>query len=229
MLVDLKFEIGEDFSVYVDREISGFGFSFGSLICEELWSSPSVLTGALKQVMNEVREVMNELHVDKPSHCFILKFDNYAQFMSNRVSSNGFFLLRLPVRPLPDQDIIDIHFRYKKNEEFDRRELYHELMHIKDIIDGKFPTIGKSLNVDLLNNLWGFSINGRLQNMKKPHMEKDEAISWLNKEVELGLITKEHVKRLYIDLRETHVTYSKLKSIVEEIIGSNFSLPPRAR
>lgn len=207
MRIELEFDVGEGLPVYIDREVGVFGISFPEEDIIFDWQMPS--EDALKQLTNEVKEVMNELHIKQPSY-FILKLENYVQPFSNNVSSNDVFLLRLPVQQI-SKDKITVHYRGR-----DKHELYHELMHIKDVLSPRFPTIGCGIReMKIINLLWGFSIEGRLERMGKPHQEREEAIRLLENS---KTASREQAEGLCDKLWGKEVTYEELKSTAKKLM-----------
>ena len=216
MNIELEFEVGDGFAIRIDKEMCGLCFSFREPLDDELMPSKD----AFKHLINEIKSVMKELGLEHPSRCFILKFKNAAQHFSNNVSSNGVFLLRMPVKSYIGADRIKIHYRHKKNQMYDKQELYHELMHIRDILCGRFPTIGHGVKMSLINFLWGFSIEGRLEKMGKPHLSREKAIRSHGSPDLQGLVSREQSKRFCNELWGKKVTYEHLKSIAEKLIAS---------
>ena len=214
MNIELEFEVGDGFAIRIDKEMYGFYFSFPEPFDDELMPSKD----AFKQLINEIKAVMKELGLERPSRCFILKFKNAAQHFSNNVSGNGVFLLQIPVKGYVGVDRIEIRYRHKKNQIYDKQELYHELIHIKDVVSGRFPTIGRDVkNISLINFLWMFSIEGRLKKMRKPHLEREEAIR-LHKACALrNLISREQSERFCNELWGKKVTYESLKPIAKKL------------
>jgi len=214
--IELEFEVGDGFAIRIDKEMCGFSFSFREPLDDELMPSKD----AFKHLINEIKSVMKELGLEHPSRCFILKFKNAAQHFSNNVSSNGIFLLRIPVKSYIGAVRIEIHYRHKKNQMCDKLELYHELMHIKDVVCGRFPTIGLGVKMSLINFLWDFSINGRLEKMGKPHLSREKTIRLHGACALRNLVSREESERICNELWGKKVTYEHLKSIAEKLIAS---------
>ena len=55
--------------------------------------------------------------------------------------------------------------------------LWHQAMHAKDRWERRFPSAHPMVHVgDWMDSLWHFSIDGRLQNLGKPHYSKEERL-----------------------------------------------------
>lgn len=179
--IQLEFEVGEGLKVDISLEICGFAISLQKNIeyfnpdtgRGEVWK-PS--KNDLKSLIIEVKEVMMDLHIQQPP-CFVLKLTRPDCRASNCVDkSMQIFYISLPV------DLTNSKPRIKC-----KHDLYHELMHIEDVLYNRFPSIGRCENdrqmacfLALTNFLLGFSIEGRLERMDKPHRErKDEENQWL--------------------------------------------------
>src|SRR4030042_5697467 len=55
--------------------------------------------------------------------------------------------------------------------------LWHQAMHAKDRWERRFPSVHPMVHVgDWMDSLWHFSIDGRLQNLGKPHYSKEERL-----------------------------------------------------
>jgi len=209
----LECEVGERLSVHINTEMCGFGISFDEYDMPSDCNMPS--EDALKRLIKEVKKVMSELNIEQPSY-FILKLENRVQHFSNNVGSNGVFLLRLPSQISKDK--IEVHYKHLRNDIHDRQELYHELIHVKDVVCDRFPTIGRGKNMVLINFLWGFSIEGRLERMRKPHLEREEAIQ-LHKDPELsGSVSRKQAEELCEELWGKEVTYEEIKSIAKKLM-----------
>ncbi len=170
---------------------------------------------AFKHLINEVKAIMNELRIEKPSYCFVLQLNKWRpRLFSNNVSSNGVFLLRFPVKRLRDE--------LKVRCRPDKQEFYHELMHIKDVVCGRFPTIGcDGIIIQLINFLWMFSIEGRLKKMGKPHLKREEAIRLHEACVLQGKVTREQSERFCKKLWGKKVTYEDLKPIANKLLANH--------
>lgn len=117
-------------------------------------------------------------------------------------------------------------------------------MHAKDYLEGRFPSCSfinpnKNPELALIESLWHFSIEGRLEKNGKPHKSRQRAIEeeylWASElkksemvEVELGrwqmqirpwplkkLITKEFLQKLCDELWGKEVTSQELQSLLK--------------
>ena len=59
--------------------------------------------------------------------------------------------------------------------------LWHESMHIKDCLEGRFPSIHEDAGINFpgMEQLWHFSIDGRLEKLGHPHEMKEVRIEEL--------------------------------------------------
>lgn len=95
--------------------------------------------------------------------------------------------------------------------------LWHQVMHAKDRWERRFPSAHPLVHIgDWMDSLWHFSIDGRLQNLGKPHYPKDErldeAIRTLGR-LPQSASTRELAHRLCDQLWGTEVTISQLLRI----------------
>ena len=212
--VPFEFEVGEAFSVPIFEEIDGFGIRFGEV---EYWDNEKddLCFPDVKSLVCEVKEVMKELEIPQPEY-FVLHLLSITP--SNRPQSAFNFVDRGRQKFYVGLSIEVIGGKAKIKS---RHHLYHELMHIKDIVCGRFPTIGRGVrNISLINFLWGFSIEGRLERMGKPHLEREEMICLHKDPVLHGLISREHSEKFCNELWGEKVTYEQLKLKAEELIKS---------
>lgn len=80
--------------------------------------------------------------------------------------------LRLPI------DVVDGQLGIL-SEIHDDYIFYHELMHAKDCLEGRFPSggfinPGENPELALITSLWHFSIEGRLEENDKPHKSRQK-------------------------------------------------------
>lgn len=83
--------------------------------------------------------------------------------------------IRLPITFVDGQVAIDV------DAEDYNHVLYHELMHAKDCLEGRFPSCGlidpyENVELALITSLWHFSIEGRLEKLNKPHEDLQKVI-----------------------------------------------------
>ena len=214
--VEIEVEVGERFAVNILLEVNGFGIPCQENI--EYWNpetdnidlwKPS--RDDVKPLVSEVKEVMEELHIQQPPY-FVLYFKKQVNMPANCVGKRRqIFYVSLPIRFTNGKPCI------KR-----KHDLYHELMHIKDVLCGRFPSIGRGNHFHaLMNLLWGFSIEGRLERMGKPHIERQKAA---NQSLFLGvygrkeLISKEKAEKLCEEFWGKEVRYEEIKPIAKKLI-----------
>ena len=114
---------------------------------------------------------------------------------------------------------------YKEGIPYDH-VYYHELMHAKDVLEGRFPSCGRFVpynapELSLITFLWHFSIEGRLQKLGKPHKEKEDTVTdeyyymsslYPNEK----RFTKEFFQKLCDKLWGKEVTFQEIQSIISQ-------------
>lgn len=191
--MDLEFERGRNYSIEVTHNINGFLISY-----QKIWFNDISLENTdIKLLLKRIIEIASVLNV-KPSR-FLLELvpDYYAA--ECHVDKHGIVHLVLPI------DIVRNHIVLPSRGVDDNYLIYHELMHAKDVLEGKdsslgFIDVGKDFTEYLSGRLWDFSIEGRLQKSAKPHCSKQQSIDkvydCLLDEFEIGNIDENTMKLL---------------------------------
>ena len=103
--------------------------------------------------------------------------------------------------------------------------LWHQAMHAKDRWEHRFPSAHPMVHAgDWIDVLWHFSIDGRLQNLGKPHYSKEERLEEAVRVFEeLGQVDsiQERIERLRDQLWGKEVTMAELLQI-----GKSLGLEP---
>jgi len=106
--------------------------------------------------------------------------------------------------------------------------LWHQAMHAKDRWERRFPSAHPMVHVgDWMDSLWHFSIDGRLQNLGKPHYSKEERVDEAIRafrQVPQAEPVQELVHRLCGQLWGNQVTMTELLQI-----GNRLGVGPAAR
>ena len=163
----MEFEVGEGFSVDIIQEIDGFGFSY-QLEPDEVPSREG-----LTQLIIKIKEVMKEFDLEQPSY-FILDLlppNRWVEKASFNVDKQKqIFIIRLPIYPTNHKPRIR-----------DKHDVYHEFIHIKDVLDGRFPSIGLGNRfLKIINVFWDSSIEGRLVRMGKSNVKRENKVKELS-------------------------------------------------
>lgn len=211
--ISVEVEIGEGFYVPIYDKIDGFCISYGDNTDYYSDEKDRFCYPNAKRLVCEVKDVMTELDVRQPE-CFILCLlsltpKGHPQRAFSCVGAKkqkfivGFSIWRT-------DNIAQIKCKH---------HLYHELMHIKDTISNRFPSIGRGIrNMALINFIWGFSIEGRLEKMGKLHLEREEAIR-LHKDTALrGKVNRKQAEKLCNKFWGKEVTYEELKPTAKKLM-----------
>jgi hypothetical protein len=224
------------------EEVDGFWISYDPEAFEG-WK-PS--TGDLKWIVEGIKRVMRDLNIQAPYFALELVPFGGLSSVSNPTccvdKRKEVIYLRLPI------DVVDGHLAIS-SEIRDDYIFYHELMHAKDCLEGRFPS-GGFINPDenpelaLITSLWHFSIEGRLEKNNKPHKGRQQTIEdeyfWASRleksemvEVEPGhwqrqiqpwplkkFITREFLRKLCNKLWGKEVTFQELQSLLESKVKS---------
>jgi hypothetical protein len=236
--IDLKVEIGEGLLFEITKEVNGFLVSYDA----ELFEGWKPSTTDLKWLIQQIKKIMKELNIQIPNFALELApfggltVYNPTCFADKR---KEVIYLCLPITVIRAELAIP-------SENQEDYIYYHELMHAKDTLEGRFPSGGfidpsKNPELALITSLWHFSIEGRLEKNGKPHLNKEESVEqeyfWASKleksqfiRVEKGrwerqvqpwalkkLITKEFIKELCDKLWGKEVTFKELQLLVNGI------------
>jgi hypothetical protein len=191
--MNLEFEKGQGYSVEITHNINDFLISYQKIGFNEL----SLDKTDIKLLLERITKIASTLNV-KPSQ-FLLELIPSHYAAACHVDKRGIVHLVLPI------DIFKNHIAPPSRGIDDDYLIYHELMHAKDVLEGKdsslgFIDIGKDFTEYLSGRLWDFSIEGRLQKSAKPHCSKQQSIDkvydCLLDEFEIGNIDENTMKLL---------------------------------
>jgi len=215
----INVELGSGFLFDISEEVDGFWVNYGSEWFEGWKPSRS----DLRWLVRRIKKIMKDIGVQTPHFALYLVLfgalgeSNLTCCVDKR---KQVIYLRLPIYVIrrrlgvPTEDHEDYVF-------------YHELMHAKDCLEGRFPSSGfisinQNPELALITSLWHFSIEGRLEKTGKPHKSRPKVIEdeylWarnlkLNKT--LKPITKEIVRELCDQLWGREVTFEELQSLLK--------------
>jgi hypothetical protein len=225
MIKKLYFDRGQDSAVEITHKRDGLLISYQALAFED--ETPLEEITNLSTVLTEIKSVANELGV-APSE-FIIEFQYDCGRAFCAVDKNWVLYLSLPI--IVSNRQIFLPDRYGE----DNWIFYHELMHAKEVLDGRFPAVGQIGQQDLIENLVGrlndFANEGKLEAMGKPHQSKETAIENVyNCFLEdfdfgdiptetMGRLTKEAVTTLCNKVWGKELTVSDAESIVKELLA----------
>ena len=172
MKILLQFNQGQkESTIDVTDKLMGFLISYEPLLFDDV---PFKQIRNRFEVLQRIQRVAMELGVS-PSK-FVVEFTYDVGTAQCAVDENRTLLLSLPIF-VRNKKIIINNSDMRENEDY---LLYHELMHSKEVLDGRFPSIGRIGPNDCVDNLIGrlndFANEGRLEAMEKPHQPKDLAI-----------------------------------------------------
>lgn len=217
-IVNIEVEIGEGMYFDVVEEIDGFWISYDS----EEFEGWKPFKSDLRWVVRLIKKIMRNLSIQAPHFALHLvlfgDFVNPNCFVDKR---KEVIYLRLPI------NVVDgcLSIPSEVHEDY---ILYHELMHAKDCLEGRFPSGGffdpyKNPELGLIISLWHFSIERRLEKNGKPHKARQKVVEeeffWAS-----GLlsrkkfITGELFQKLCDKLWGKEVTFRELKSLLENEI-----------
>lgn len=164
------FEKGEaHYPVEITHKVNGFLISYEDIVFDDIQLEE--ITN-LKSVLERVRKVAAELEVVPSEFIIEFKYDCAGAFCA--VDKNHALLLSLPITITGKQIVIDDR---GIDEDY---LLYHELMHAKEVLDGRFPSGGQFGPEDYVEALVGrlndFANEGKLEAMGKPHKSRELSI-----------------------------------------------------
>lgn len=167
--MNLEFEKGQGYSVEITHNINDFLISYQKIGFNEL----SLDKTDIKLLLERITKIASTLNV-KPSQ-FLLELIPSHYAAACHVDKRGIVHLVLPI------DIYENHIAPPSRGIDDDYLIYHELMHAKDVLEGKesssgFIDVGKDLTEYLSGFLRDFSIEGRLERNDKPHHSKQQSI-----------------------------------------------------
>jgi hypothetical protein len=218
----LHFEKCRDVTNYIIDNKDGFSVSYEKGYFENAPSYAELIN--LKQILQRIRKVANELSINPPE--FIIELLPETSVAHCLVDRNNVVLVSFPIK-----------FQGKKIQDIDEHLIYHELMHSKEKLDGRFPSIGQLNGQDdykelLIGRLNDFANEGKLEALGKPHQPKENAIQSIFECLkqdcyEFGDIPVEKMELLTIDVITSlcnkvwgnDLTYTQAKDILEQTIG----------
>jgi hypothetical protein len=197
MSVDLIFDKGQNFSMEITHEKDGFLINYYDLLFDETKLEE---ISNLNSMLDRIKRVSNELEINLKK--FIIEFQYDCGTAYCLVDKNQVLLLSLPVTIRGKKMFIDsqgIHEDYL---------LYHELMHAKEFLEGRFPSIGQLGPEDYIEIFVGrlndFANEGKLEAMGKPHESRKKSIENIYKsfiqDIEFGSIPLEKGLLLTIEV-----------------------------
>lgn len=225
MKKDLIFEKGQAcYQVEITHKINGFLISYQDIVfdgirLEEIKNLKSVL-GRANRVAEELKVIPSE---------FVIEFQYDCGCAFCAVDKKHVLLLSLPITMIGKQMVID-------DQGIDEDYLlYHELMHAKEVLDGRFLSRGQHGPEDYIEGLVGrlndFANEGKLEAMGKPHQSKETAIenvyNCILEDSEFGIIpqekmrilTKEAVAELCNKVWGIELTESEAHRIIKESLN----------
>jgi len=188
-LMDLEFEEGRNYSVEITQEIDGFLISYHKI----LFNGFSLEKTDIKLLLRRIAEVAKVLNVKASQFVLEIVPDGITAAGCN-VDKRNVVHLVLPI------DLHNGHITIPSREIDENYLLYHELMHAKDVLEGRFPSCGIIDSItDFREYLRGFacdfSIEGRLEKNGIRHCPKEQAIENVYQCIvenhELGLFPEE--------------------------------------
>jgi hypothetical protein len=238
-LIEIEVEIGDGVDFEVMEEVDNFWISLDYYL-EDEWDSMKLsskekdklrkrIIDDLKWVIADVKRVSKDLSIE--AHHFALHFDFYPLGRRGPTcivdKRKEIIYVRLPITFVDGQVAIDVN-----GEEYDH-VLYHELMHAKDCLEGRFPSCGlidpwKNVELALVTSFWHFSIEGRLEKLNKPHHDLRKVIeaeyslakrlseAWMTKFEKP--ITKEFFEEFGNKLWGKEVTFQELQSLLSSAL-----------
>ena len=227
LIKNLAFDKGRNCSIEITHEMGGFLISYQAIAFDDI---PLEAITDFKSILERVKRVAKELKVS-PSE-FILEFQYEVGRAFCTVDKEDIVYLSLPIKISKRQ--IVIHNRDVDDDYL----LYHELMHAKEVLDGRFPSCGQlSGPQDIIENLVGrlndFANEGKLEAMGKPHQSKEIVIENVYNcfredcyefgdipEVKMRLLTKEAVTKLCNKVWGKELTVTEAEAIINELINS---------
>jgi len=181
--VDIEVEVGGGLTFEIVEEVDGFWVGYDPKVFEG-WE-PS--RNDLEWVIQAIKRVMKELDIQPPFFALdLVPFwglgsSNPTCLVNKRKDT---VYLRLPIEVVNGQLAISVGLEIHDNYVF-----YHELMHAKDVLEGRFPSAGfimpdENPELLLVMSLSHFSIEGRLEMNGLPHKDQQNVVedeySWMS-------------------------------------------------
>ena len=211
------------YSIEITHKVNGFLISYQDIVFDGIRLEE--ITN-LKSVLGRVNKVAEELKVI-PSE-FIIEFQYDCGCAFCAVDKKHVLLLSLPIAIVGKQMIIR---DYGIDEDY---LLYHELMHAKEVLDGRFLSSGQFMPEDYVEGLIGrlndFANEGKLETMGKPHQSKETSIENVYNciledgkfgvipQEKMRILTKEAVAELCNKVWGIELTESEAHRIIKELL-----------
>ncbi|MBA7593848.1 hypothetical protein ES703_00782 [subsurface metagenome] len=223
----IEVEVGSGFAFNIVEEVDGFWIDYDPEQFElhlglKGWRP---LKNDLRWLVGLIKKVMKDLDIRAPRH-FALElvpigmlggWGNPSCCMDKR---REVIYLRLAANVVEGH--LAILSEYQGEYIF-----YHELMHAKDCLEGRFPSAGlfedKNPELVLIESLFHFSIEGRLEKWDKPHEPREKTIEneyrWASELRGLKkTITKEFIRDLCDKLWGREVTFQEARSLSRDMM-----------
>jgi hypothetical protein len=238
-LIGIEVEVGDGIVFEIMEETDDFWISLDYYL-EGEWDNMKLsskekdklrkrIIDDLKWVILDIKKVSEDLSIKAPH--FALHFDfcplGPREPLCIVDKRKEVVYVRLPITFVEGQVCIDVNA-----EDYDYI-LYHELMHAKDSLEGRFPSCGlidpyENVELALITSLWHFSIEGRLEKLNKPHYELQKVIeaeySFMKELSEIWMtkfekpITREFFEEFGNKLWGKEVTFQELQSLLSSAL-----------
>lgn len=223
MPIQLVFKKGQNYTVNITHKIDDFLISYEAILYNDV---PLEKTN-VKSFLKRIERVADELAINKAT--FFIDFIYDVGGAACCVDEQNIVHLTLPITVRDNKILID-------NRGIDEDYLlYHELMHAKEVLDGRFPSSGllgpENIAEKLIFRLTDFANEGKLESMNRPHQSRETTIDNIYncfvEDFEFGvipewimsLLTKEKVAELCDKVWGKELTYSEAEGIINELLS----------
>lgn len=206
-------EIIENTAIQINQKIEGLSISYALMSPSEQKLEKLFPLDGIVFLARMTNQIIHDLEINAKK--IILQLWEYSPV-------NGLYSVegRAPVNKQRDTVMLILTktpFIYKYGYEL---VLWHQAMHAKDRLEHRFPCTHPLVEVgDWLDTLWHFSVDGRLQNIGKPHYSKAERLDEAGRLLQ-GLCRMdnlpEQVQGVCDDIWGREVTFSQLLEIGKE-------------
>lgn len=224
---DLVFEDGKNYKVWVTNEINGFLIFYPEISFKDYKLEDTDITSLLKRIS----DVMKNFGI-KASH-FLLEIwpEEFGGGGACNVDKQRTIHLILPAKLRNGHLIVPSRGNGKDYL------LYHELMHAKDILEGRSISSGildivEDFNKYLRGVADNFSVEGRLEKMDLPHYSREQIkdiakecviddvfrMGFKQEEIE-QLLQKKFFERLCDKVWGQKLTSAEIDGIIKEMLG----------
>jgi len=220
--IQLVFKKGQNYTVNPTHEIDGFLISYYAILYNDV---PLEKTN-VKSFLKRIKRVADELSIKKVK--FFIDFIYDVGGAACCVDEQNIVHLTLPITVKGNKILID-------NRGIDEDYLlYHELMHAKAVLEGRFPSTGRiqysNIKSNLIERLGDFANEGKLESMGKPHQSKETTIENVYNcfledfefgdipEKKMRLLTRESITKLCNMVWGKELTYLEAEEIVNNLI-----------